>query len=360
MLGARRNGGRDAMPIFRKRGAASAPAASPSAPAAPEPPLDALLGDADAHAFRAELDRGQWQRLHDFLEATGEADGRYFYIDTLASVIIGRPDWLDEWCAARPGSAVPLLFRGSHSRHWAWQARGSGLARTVKEDSWPLFHERLIAADRDLGRAAELDPGDPTPHALGLWVAIGLSLGQQELRRRFGEVDRRHRWHLGAHRAMSQGLAGKWGGSNASLLEFARAAPREAPDGHPVQVIVPYAHLEVWAGFTHGLKAGTPEHARGREQQAAYFLGEAVKADVRLAADRSIRCPAYRPHRSTPTHRNAFAMCFGLMHDYAAQLEQMELIGPLITKIPWAYQGRPAAAYERARARALAAVRAGG
>jgi hypothetical protein len=346
------------MPIFRKRGAAGAPVANP--PAAPEPPLDDLLGDTDAHAFRAELDRGQWQRFDDFLQATRDPDARHFYVDTLASVIIGRPDWLDEWCAARPGSAVPLLFRGSHSRHWAWQARGGGLARTVKQDAWQLFHERLIAADKDLGRAAELDPGDPTPHAIGLWSAIGLSLGQEELRRRFGEVDRRHRWHLGAYRAMSQGLADKWGGSNASLLEFAGAAQREAPDGHPVHVIVPYAHLEVWLRFTHALKAGTPEHAQGRERQITYFRGEAVKAEVRLAADRSIRSPAYRPFPSTPTHRNVFAMCFGLMHDYAAQIGQMDLIGPLITKIPWAYQGRPAAAYERARAKALAAVRAGG
>jgi hypothetical protein len=348
------------MPLFRRRTATSAPVASPSAPAAPDPPLDPLFGDADAHAIRADLDNGSWQRFDDFLQATRDPDARYFYIDTLSSVITGRPDWLDEWCAARPGSAIPLLFRGSYSRHWAWQARGGGLARTVKQDSWPLFHERLIAADKDLDRAAALDPGDPTPHALGLWEVIGLSLGQQELRRRFGEVDRRHRWHLGAYRAMSQGLAEKWGGSNASLLEFARAALREAPDGHPVQVIVPYAHLEVWLRFTHALKAGTPEHAQGRERQAAYFEGEAVKADVRLAADRSIRCPAYRPFRSTLMHRNAFAMCFGLMRDYPAQLEQMDLIGPLPTKIPWVYQGKPVAAYERARARALAAVQAGG
>ena len=35
------------MSIFKKRGAVSAP----------EPPLDDLLGDAEAHAFRAELER---------------------------------------------------------------------------------------------------------------------------------------------------------------------------------------------------------------------------------------------------------------------------------------------------------------
>src|ERR1700729_506980 len=261
------------MSIFRKRSAASAPPAPPPAPGAPEPPLDDLLGDAQAHAFRAELEHGDWKRLHDFLDATREPDARFFYVETLAG-ITGRPDWLDEWCAARPGSAVPLLFRASHGRHWAWEARGSGLAQTVEQEAWPLFHERLIAADRDLERAAELDPEDPTPHALGLWAALGLSLGQAELLRRFGEVDRRHRWHLGAYRAMSQGMASKWGGSNERLLEF--------------------------------------------------------------------------------------AMCFRLMRDYPAQLEQMDLIGPMITRLPWGYQGRPRAAYERAREMALTKARASG
>jgi hypothetical protein len=347
------------MPIFRKRSAVSAPAASKPGQATPEPPLDDLLGDADAHAFRAELERGEWQRLHDFLEATRDADARFFYVDTLSGVT-GRPGWLDEWCAARPASAVPLLFRGSHSRHWAWQARGAGLARTVEQEAWPLFHERLVAADRDLARAAELDPEDPTPHALGLWAVYGLSLGQAELLRRFGEADRRHRWHLGAYRAMSQGMASKWGGSNERLLEFAGAALREAPDGHPVHVIVPTAHLEVWRYFTHGLTAGTPEHAAGRERQVRYFRDEAVQAEVRLAADRSIRSPGYRPCHSTPAHRNFFAMCFRLMRDYPAQLEQMDLIGPMITRMPWGYQGRPAAAYERARATALTVTQASG
>lgn len=62
------------------------------------------------------------------------------------------------------------------------------------------------------------------------------------------------------------------------------------------------------------------------------------------------------PLRSAPAHRNVFAMCFALMHDYPAPLGQMDLIGPLITQIPWACQDDPAAAFEGARARALAAM----
>ena len=109
-------------------------------------------------------------------------------------------------------------------------------------------------------------------------------------------------------------MASKWGGSNERLLEFARG----------------------------------------------YFRQEAVGAEVRLAADRSIRSPRYRPCHSTLAHRNFFAMCFRLMRDYPAQLEQMDLIGPMITRLPWGYQGRPRAAYERAREMALTKARASG
>jgi len=63
----------------------------------------------------------------------------------------------------------------------------------------------------------------------------------------------------------------------------------------------------------------------------------------------------HAPLQSAPAHRNVFAMCFALLRDYLAQLEQMDLIGPLITRIPWARRDHLAAS-EGARARALAAI----
>jgi hypothetical protein len=53
-------------------------------------------------------------------------------------------------------------------------------------------------------------------------------------------------------------------------------------------------------------------------------------------------------------------MCFSLMEDYNAQLEQMRQIGSLIQRTPWSYQGNPGWAYERARTRALAAIQGPG
>jgi len=305
-------------------------------------------GDQRALAFQAQLARGQWREFHDFLEATTEWDLRSFYVTELSRVS-GRPQWLDEWVAARPGSALPLLMRGSHGKNWAWEARGAGRASTVKEDAWPLFHARLVEADRDLAKAAALDERDPTPWAQSMIVARGLSLGQPEQRRRFDEAHRRDPLNGPACVNMIQGAAGKWGGSNEAMLGFARRASGEAPDGSAVHKVVALAHIEMWLDSPQG------------DAQRAYFKSQAVKEEVQAAARRSIMSPAYERSGSALSwpDRNVFAFCFRLMHEYAAQLKQMRLIGPHVEEFPWQYQGKPEQKYEEHRQHAFMQLHGG-
>lgn len=333
-------------------------AGPPQAPTAKEPrtgpPTEPMAGDAAAHHFRAGLAEGRWQEFHDFLETTRDWDShsRDFYLGRLPD-IEGRPVWLDEWAAARPQSPLPPLFRGCQGVNWAWQARGSGRANTVAQDAWQVFYSRLVDADRDLARAAAMDDADPTPHARSIAIATGLNLGQAEKRRRFGEAIRRYRWHRTAHTLMIQALAAKWSGSNEEMFEFAQSASAQAPDGHSVHVVIPLAHLEKWLNLPR-------ESDDGKALQQQYFRGGAVGAEIIRAADQSIRSPRYLGNRFTPSDRNIFAMCFWLMKDYSAQLEQMRQIGPLIQASPWNYQGNPGWAYERARTRALTAIQGAG
>lgn len=328
------------MGIFRKK--PPVPPAATTAPEPPEPPVDPLLGDADAHRFRRELDEGRWQEYHDFLAALPNSRQRDFYLLNLIPAGGPRP-WVDEWAAARPSSALPLVFRGRGKALWAWEARGGGRAGTVKEDSWPVFYQRLVDADRDLAQAAAADERDPMPHSHSIWVAMGLSLGQEEVQRRYAEVDRREHLHASAGVAMIQATARKWGGSHEGMFEFARSVSAQAPDGHSGHKLVALAHIERWLDAP-------------KDQQPAYFRDEAVQAEIRAAADRSVRSPLYAGGVVDPVDRNPFAMCFYLMRDYDAQLEQMRLIGPHITAAPWQYQGRAGRAYERARQRALQAT----
>lgn len=337
------------MPLFRKpKTPAAKTATQQPATQQPGPPIDELVGDPGAHHFRAELAAGRWREFHDFLEACRDWDDRNFYLLHLAD-IEGRPEWIDQWKAERPRSAVPLLFSGTHGIHWAWQARGSGRATTVKEDAWPVFHGRLVEGDRELAKAAGMDETDPTPYARSLPAAKGLSLGVAELRRRFTEVVRRHPWHQGSHASMVDALASKWSGSDELMFGFARDVMRKAPEGHGVHEAIALAHIEKWMNLPR-------ESQDGKELQLKYFRRDDVAAEVRRAADLSIRSPLYRPSKHTALDRNTFAFCFWLMHDYAEQLEQMRLIGSLNQAAPWHYQGKPGWAYERARTRALAYV----
>lgn len=337
------------MALFRKPGKVEV--AQLRAAQAPRkgPPADELGGDAAAYRFRAELTEGRWGEFHDFLENNRDWDGRDFYVNRLAD-ISGRPGWLDEWAAARPASSLPFLFRGVHATHWAWQARGMARAKGVQADAWPVFFTRLADADRDLARAAAMDGEDPTPHARGIRVALGLQLETAEKGRRFVEAVHRHRWHQGAHTNMIQALSAKWSGSNEAMFDFARSASAQAPEGNSVHKVIALAHLERWLNLPR-------EYPDGKDRQRAYFSAKPVQEEIRRAADRSIRSASYVTNYFTPADRNVFAMCFSLMHDYDAQLEQMHQIGPLITAIPWQYQGNPGWAYEQARSRALLATR---
>lgn len=328
------------MGIIRKR--SKVPSVTRAVPEPPDPPVDALLGDPDAYHFRRELDEGRWQEYHDFLTALPDSRQRDFYLLNLIPKGGPRP-WVDEWAAARSSSALPLVFRGRGKSQWAWEARGGGRANTVKEDSWPLFHQRLVGADRDFAQAAAADENDPLPHAHSIWVAMGLSLGQDEVRRRYAEVERREHLNGAAGVAMIQATARKWGGSHEGMFQFARSVSAQAPEGHSAHKLIALAHLEQWLDLP-------------RERQPTYFHHEAVKAEIRAAADRSVRSALYPGGLLDPVDRNPFAMCFYLMRDYEAQLVQMRLIGPHITAAPWQYQGKAGWAYERARQKALQAT----
>jgi hypothetical protein len=314
------------------------------------PTPDDLLWDRVGHHLRRQLWRGQWQEVHKFLEATTDWGIRHFYVQELSRIRFegDQPKWLDEWARACPDSAVRLLFRGSRTRWWAWQARGSGRAAVVKPDAWPVFHERLVTADQELGRAAALDPADPTPHVIALTVARGLSLGQAEARRRFDEVHRRDPFNAAACSSMIQATSRKWGGSTGAMLDFARWASGAAPDGHSAHKAIPLAHIEVWLDQSSA------------QQRRQYFEQPQVRAEIREAAARSIWSPRYRGGLLAWSDRNVFAFCFSRTGDGREALEQMRLIGQRVTRFPWeydAYRGDVGAAYQRTRGKARAAAR---
>jgi hypothetical protein len=273
------------MAFLRKK---PAPAQAAAKPAEPSVPVPHLCGDQWALAFEAQLGQGRWQEFHDFLGSLTDWELRQFYVFGLSG-ISGRPAWIDEWVAARPRSSLPMLFRGAHGINWAWEARGSARAKYVKEDAWPLFHGRLVEADRDLAKAAALDDRDPAPYAMSTITARGLSLGQEEVKRRFEQAHIRNPLHQPACSSALQGFARKWGGSHEAMFQFARWAAGQAPDGHRAHRLIALAHIEMWLDGEKG------------EAQQPYFLAEPAQA---LSRTSSAACHGTSSYPSTSPDRS--------------------------------------------------------
>ena len=64
-------------------------------------------------------------------------------------------------------------------RDYAWQARGSGWANSVKEEGWKLMGERLQAAAQVLAEAKQLDEKCPCYWSILQGVALGLQLDRK-------------------------------------------------------------------------------------------------------------------------------------------------------------------------------------
>ena len=209
---------------------------APAAPAIKE--IDSAWGDEQARALRAELARGKWREAHAALEATkGNWNDRQFLVEVLTDDVPGRPKWFDEWVEAYPQSAAAWTVRGAHGIKWGWSARGGGKAESVQDESWQTFWSRLEEAERDLHKAAELEPADPVPWSYLVISARGIEKGIPEIGERLKQANARHPWHHFAFSQALQGYAKKWAGSHELMFDLARQAAG-APEGASVHTVI--------------------------------------------------------------------------------------------------------------------------
>ncbi|MFC6878649.1 MULTISPECIES: hypothetical protein [Actinomadura] len=291
----------------------------PALPA--RPVLDPALGIDEGALVRRGLAAGDWRAAKEALERATDPDARYWLLDLCAEQK-GRPDWLDDWVAAEPDGALPLLVRGAHGVKWAWEARGPYQARYTGDDAMVVFQHRLVTAEDDLLRAASRDPNDPTPWACLLTSGRGLGVGVPELERRFTEVTVRHRWHVGAHGGMLMGTSRKWGGTHDLMFDFAREAASLAPAGSPIAGLLAAAHLE-------------PYLFESKARMAAYLSHPEVRGELRWAAERSVLHPDAVPTLGTIHAHNHFAYCFAAGGDVQAAARHFAALGGRVAKQPW-------------------------
>jgi hypothetical protein len=123
--------------------------------------IDPTQGDPRARALIDAFGARDWRTARDVLVAASDPDTRAYLMEIVGDVD-GVQDWIGEWADAEPDSTLPLLVRGCHAVHWAWEARGALRAEYTTKDQFREFSHRLRAAENLLDEVVDRDPDDVT------------------------------------------------------------------------------------------------------------------------------------------------------------------------------------------------------
>ncbi|MBN1518352.1 ankyrin repeat domain-containing protein [Candidatus Sumerlaeota bacterium] len=89
--------------------------------------------------------------------------------------------WVREWREKNPSSVAAIVLEGLVEIKLAWDARGAGVASTVKEERWPIFKEHLRKAESLFKEAETLNPECPMIYENWITVGMGLGYSKEEL-----------------------------------------------------------------------------------------------------------------------------------------------------------------------------------
>lgn len=94
--------------------------------------ISEFLHDEGAENLHDALLERDWNTCRDIFSA---ADREHFmYYLEVAATTEDVQEWIHEAIRDEPESTLPLLVRGARTINWAWQARGSGTAKTVTRE----------------------------------------------------------------------------------------------------------------------------------------------------------------------------------------------------------------------------------
>jgi len=116
--------------------------------------------------------------------------------------------------------ATADYIKGVFYTAYAWTARGSDFADKVKEDSWPIFSERLKKAESVLIPAIEKFPNDPYLSGEMLTVVLGKQEDRNTMESYFKKAVAADPTYLTAYIEKMWYLAPRWYGTPQDVLAF--------------------------------------------------------------------------------------------------------------------------------------------
>lgn len=190
-----------------------------------------------AHTLRTQKSQtvgGVW-KLCEFYNGV-HIDGK----ETVSADFEAELALMGKWKAAFPHSITRPVAEAFILTKYAWKARGSGYANTVKEDGWRLFGERISRARAVLEDAA---PAVRCPHWYAAMQTVALAQGwdkaaYDELFKKAVEAEPSYSVF---YTRKAYHLLPRWYGNEGDPAAFADEAARLHPDGLEI-----YARI-VWA-----------------------------------------------------------------------------------------------------------------
>ncbi|MFB7665016.1 hypothetical protein ACFC1R_13845 [Kitasatospora sp. NPDC056138] len=311
------------------------------ADALPAPDFDPVAGLPELVSVRQLAEARDWPGLRELFGRLTDEHGR-----CVAAGIVGEVPDVEQFLAhvvrqdADPLAATLLANRRIVL---GWQARTDSRAKDVTADQWVRFREHLNHAEQLLIRVTAHRPDFALAWAARLTVAMGLSLGLSESRRRYQRLTAYHPHHFVAQSRRLQQLLPKWGGKWEDAHAFALECLAGAPDGALSGALLAEYHIERWLDLGRGDKG------------AEYLRQPHVRAELADAAHRSVLHPACRARYGIVGVHGEFAMATSLAGELAQAARHFGATGGFASRFPWDYlPGDARANFIEHRERALA------
>lgn len=264
---------------------------------------------------------GDWKAAAKMMHDTGrDWERRSSAAYLLAEIAAKEDDWLLAWEADRPDDPDAAVVRARSTVILAWNLRGGKKAKYTTGEQFVGFHRMLERSREEIGRAAALNPDDPTPYITEIWVALGLGYPNSEMDKLWSEITARAPHHYEAHFSALQYWCAKWRGSEKLAKEFAERAAAQAPLGSLLTAFPLIAHFEHDTSDDNSVDR-TPRMI-GRVDAG---LADAASADP--------------THPRLPELRHLLAYYLSLQDRDDAALEQFRLVDGYVNALPWRYQG---------------------
>jgi hypothetical protein len=281
--------------------------------------------------------RSDWDAVSAYFQGVPARSDRSVAVRVVAENA-GSEQFLQRVVDTERDSSLARTLLGARFIVMAWDARGATWAKYVKASQWRVFHYNLHHAERVLADATAIDPSNAAAWTERITVARGLSLGQDEARRRYEQAAEHCDVPYTAQTQLLQTLCPKWGGSLDAIHSFARQCLDAAKPGSLGGAIVAHAHVE------HGFQ----EYGVG--ELGRYFRIPRVKEEIAAAAAKTVLHPDFRPVHGWVGAHSVFAFAFAHASAHAEAAKHFAALGNRAASYPWSmHDARWMAAFRRAR-----------